>query len=239
MRFSPSLRAVILDFNGVIADDEHLHFTAFQQALAEAGLSLSKEDYYGRYQGMDERNCLAALRRSAAAELDPGGLAAILERKALLFQEASARQKPRLFSGVEEWVKEVGKRYRLAIASGGRREQIDRALKGTAIEQDFAVIVSAEDTAVGKPDPAIYRMALKLLNGAAPCPRPSLRPEECLVIEDSLAGIRSALAAGMRVIAVATTYPAQELAAADLVVPNVSRITLGRMAGLFGEQDEG
>jgi beta-phosphoglucomutase len=238
MRFSPSLRAVIFDFNGVIADDEHLHFAAFQQALAEAGLSLSKEDYYGRYQGMDERNCLAALR-TIAAEFDAARMARILERKALLFRDAAARQRPQLFRGVEEVVKRVGERYRLAIASGGRREQIDRALKDTTIERDFTVIVSAEDTAVGKPDPAIYRMALKLLNGATPCPRPPLRPDECLVIEDSVAGIRAALAAGMRVIAVATTYPAQELAAADLVVPDVSRITLGRMAGLFGEQDEG
>ncbi len=234
MRSPPSLRAVIFDFNGVIADDEPLHFAAFQQALAEVGLPLSKEDYYGRYQGMDERNCLAALRRSAAADLDPGRLAGILERKALLFQEASARHKPRLFSGVEDFVKQVGERYRLAIASGGRREQIEWALKDTAIEQDFTVIVSAEDTAVGKPDPAIYRMALKSLNGATPCPRPPLRPDECLVIEDTLAGIRAALAAGMRVIAVTTTYPAQELAAADLVVPDVSRISLERMAGLFG-----
>jgi HAD superfamily hydrolase (TIGR01509 family) len=229
------IRAIIFDFNGVIADDESIHFAAFQKALAEEKLILSKEDYYGTYLGMDERNCLAALLRSIGAQPDAALIHRVLERKAVLFQEHAAKHKPILFPGVEDFVKRAGERYRLAIASGGKREQIEFALRDTAIEKDFAVIVSAEDTDTGKPDPAVYRVALRLLNGVEPWPRPLIRPQECLVVEDSLAGIRAALAAGMKVVAVATTYPAHELTAADLVLPNLSGVSLDRVEALFAE----
>src|SRR6476469_2781687 len=60
-RVAPVIRAIIFDFNGVIADDETPHVYCFQQALAEVGLALTKEDYYGAYLGMDERTCTRML----------------------------------------------------------------------------------------------------------------------------------------------------------------------------------
>jgi phosphoglycolate phosphatase/beta-phosphoglucomutase len=93
------------------------------------------------------------------------------------------------------------------VASGGRREPILAALTGTTIEQAFELIVSADDCAVGKPDPAIYEFTLRQLNAGRLRP-PLLRAHECLVIEDSRAGVLAGLKAGMRVLAVATTYPA-------------------------------
>lgn len=214
------IRAIIFDFNGVIADDETPHLHCFQQSLAEHGLSLTKEDYYGTYLGMDERTCAAALLTARYGACDREQLQAIMDRKATLFRDHTALHKPALFPGVVEFVKRAGAHYRLAIATGGRREQIDQALRETAIERNFAVIVSADDVAIGKPDPAIYQAALKRLNAAEPRP-PLLTASQCLVIEDSLAGIRSAKAAGMRVLALATTYPPEQLTEADLVLPNL------------------
>lgn len=75
--------------------------------------------------------------------------------------------------------------FRLAIASDGRREQIDEALRGTPIERSFSIIVSADDCAVGKPDQAMYHHTLKLLNAREPRP-PLVAAGECLVVEDSL-----------------------------------------------------
>ena len=118
---------------------------------------------------------------------------------------------------MEAFVKEAKGRYRLAIASGGQREQIDHALRDTSIEPDFDVIVSADDVAVGKPDPTIYLHTLRLLNARLPRP-PLLRADECLVIEDSRAGILAGKAAGMRVVALTTTYPADQLTDADLIL---------------------
>ncbi|OLC00082.1 MAG: hypothetical protein AUH35_02150 [Nitrospirae bacterium 13_1_40CM_62_7] len=204
-----ALRAIIFDFNGVLADDETPHFLAFQQALAEDGLALTQEAYYGAFLGMDERNCAAALLDSAGGGRDLARLRKIMARKATLFQAYTATHKPPLFEGAVEFVKQAGARYRLAIASGGKREQIEFALRETPIEKDFTVIVSAEDTPFGKPDPAIY----------------------------SRAGIRAALAAGMWVVGLATTYPADQLAEAHAVLPGLTGASLDRLHRLFRSGD--
>lgn len=230
------LRAIIFDFNGVIADDETPHFLTFQQALQEDGLALTEEDYYGTYLGMDERNCATALVESVIGIQDPVRIQRILDRKAALFRDYTARHKPQLFPGVVEFVNRAGERYRLAIASGGRREQIDFALRDTPIEKDFAVIGSAEDTTIGKPDPAIYQLTLNRINRLEPRPQPPIGPEECLVIEDSLAGIHSAKAAGMQVIGLATTYPADRLLEAHLVLPSLEGLSMDRLEKLFREE---
>ena len=214
------IRAIIFDFNGVIADDEAPHVRCFQQALSEQGLSITKEDYYGTYLGMDERTCTRMLLAARDGTADERQLSRITRRKAELFRTYTALHKPELFPGVIDFVKNSKGRFRLAIASGGRREQIDAALAGTPIEQDFELIVTAEDCPIGKPDPAIYLMTLNRLNVTTP-DASQIVPSECLVIEDSLAGIRSAKAAGMCVLAVATTYPLDKLGEADYVLPNI------------------
>ena len=224
-------RALIFDFNGVLADDETPHLRCFQQALAEQGFGLTAEEYYGIYLGMDERTCAEALIRARDGRGDPGLLSRITQRKAELFHTYSRTHKPALFPGVVEFVKEARTICRLAIASGGRREQIAYALSGTPIEHDFAVIVSADDCAVGKPDPAIYALTLKLLNGKEPRP-PLIRAEDCLVLEDSQAGILSAKQAGMKVIALATTYPSALLSEAHAVLPGLEGLTLRQLMSL-------
>lgn len=229
---SRMLRAIIFDFNGVIADDETSHFLAFQQALREQDLLLTKEAYYGGYLGMDERICAADLLKAATGASDRTLLQRIADRKAALFEDHTARHKPRLFPGIVPFVKQAGTRYRLAIASGGRKAQIEAALQGTPIENDFAVVISAEDTLIGKPDPEVYRLALARLDALGL--RPALTPDECLVIEDSRAGIQAAMAAKMNVIALATTYPAAQLTEAHLVIQALDDLSLDRLNGLFG-----
>lgn len=215
------IRAILFDFNGVIADDETAHVECFCRALQEFGLTLSKTEYYGTYLGMDERSCAALLLTARDGKSDTGLVQRIQDRKAELFRHHPAAQKPELFPGVIEFVQAAGSLCRLAVASGGRREQIDRELRGTAIEQAVELIVSAEDCPVGKPDPAIYVLTLKRLNDFV---RPLLRADECLVIEDSKAGIRAARAAGMPVLALATTYPVEELGEADRVIPSLAGV---------------
>lgn len=216
------IRAIIFDFNGVIADDETPHIVCFQQALAEHGLSLTTDEYYEAYLGMDERTCTRLLLTKRDGICDDRTLQQIMERKADLFRIQTANHKPALFPGVAEFVRAALPTYRLAIASGGRRVQIDAALADTPIEHTFELIVSAEDCPVGKPDPSIYRLTCERLNAMGSS---ALTPAHCVVIEDSLAGIRSAKAAGMRVLAVATTYPIDKLQDADIVLPTLQEIT--------------
>jgi HAD superfamily hydrolase (TIGR01509 family) len=227
------LRAIIFDFNGVIADDETPHLLTFQQALREEGMTLTQEDYYGAYLGMDERNCLAALIRKFKGGRDPACERRVHDRKVALFREYTAAHRPGLFPGVADFVLRAKERYLVAVASGGKRDQIAEALRGTPIEGAFRSIVAAEDTTIGKPDPEIYRVTLEKLNALIPEPDPPLKASECLVIEDSLAGIQSARAAGMRVVGVATTYPAAALTDADAVYPSPGAVSLEQVERLF------
>jgi beta-phosphoglucomutase len=226
-------RAIIFDFNGVIADDELIHFRAFQQVLAEFGLSLTKEEYYGTYLGMDERTCAATLIRSARGNEDRMLVDQITARKSAVFRTLTAAHKPQLFSGVIAFVQEMNRHCPLAIASGGRREQIDDALRHTPIEKDFCVVVSAEDAPLGKPDPSIYHIVFERLNRLVPDPLARLNPSDCLVIEDTIAGIESAHRAGMPVVGVSTTYTPDLLNTAELVVGSLSELSWSRLVTLF------
>src|SRR4249920_2106822 len=114
-----TLRAIIFDFNGVIADDETPHLHCFQQALAEEGIELSKEEYYGTYLGMDERTCTVTLLKNRDGSCDPAIHARIIERKAALFRSHTALHKPALFPWVIDFVQRAAGKYRLAVASGG------------------------------------------------------------------------------------------------------------------------
>jgi HAD superfamily hydrolase (TIGR01509 family) len=173
---------------------------------------------------MDERTWTAMLLQARDGRCTDSLLQRIIDRKAELFSTSTAGQKPMLFPGVADFVKAARVSYRLAIASGGRRHQIDHALAGTLIDRDFEVIVAAEDFPVGKPDPAVYEITLARLNSVVP-PSPFLSASDCLVIEDSVAGIRSARQAGMYVLAVASTYPAEKLGEADAILPTLSHST--------------
>jgi len=232
------IKAIIFDFNGVIADDETPHVTCFQQALAEAGLSLKKDEYYGAYLGMDERTCASMLLTARDGFCDAQLLSHITRRKADLFRAYTTLHKPELFPGVVELVRGLRGNYRLAIASGGRREQISAALEHSPIERDFDVIVSAEDCPTGKPEPAIYRLTCEQLNKGRGEIQ-SIDPKECLVVEDSLAGIRAGKAAGMWVLAVATTYPVDKLNEADDVVVSLKDISFDDVIARIGQISQG
>lgn len=178
---------------------------------------------------MDERTCTAALLLKRDRACDPLLHARIIERKVALFRDYTSRHRPVLFPWVIDFVQQAREKYRLAVASGGRREQILSALAQSRIERAFELIVSADECPVGKPDPAIYELTLRRLNARLPKP-PLLRADECLVIEDSRAGVQAGRKAGMRVLAITTTYPASRLSDAHLVLPNLEGVTPAELA---------
>ena len=105
----------------------------------------------------------------------------------------------------------------LAIASGARHEEVDAILRGVGLRDAFVAIVGAEDALRTKPDPAPYLEAARRLAERTP----GLAPADCVAFEDSMAGIASALGAGMKVVGVAHSYPAEKLRAAHRVVDSL------------------
>jgi HAD superfamily hydrolase (TIGR01509 family) len=208
------LRAIIFDFDGVVADSEPVHFAVFQRVLGDLGFFLSKEEYYSSYLGYDDKGCFAAFLTERGQTASPAAIDDLVRRKAVAYLDY-IRHHLVIFPGVREFVREAAGRYRLAICSGALRHEIEFILEEAGIRKEFEHITSAEDIAHGKPDPEGFLHALAALDRIRL--HEQLTPAECLVIEDSIPGIRGARAAGMKVLAVANTHAVEELHEADAV----------------------
>jgi beta-phosphoglucomutase-like phosphatase (HAD superfamily) len=233
------IEAVIFDFNGVLIDDEAVHFALFRDILAEEGVTISEQDYQERYLGYDDRGCFQAALADAALASSPERLDELIARKARRYLEV-ADEGLIFFPAAAETLKSLAAHWPLAICSGALRSEIEHALRRLDRLDCVAVVISAEDTDRCKPDPEGFRMALAGLqdyvesgrathraNAPGGNERAPLTSAQCLVVEDSLAGIISAKRAGMRTVGVTHTYPATQLAeaGADAIVTTLETLT--------------
>ncbi len=227
------LQAILFDFDGVLADTERLHLRAYQEVLAEEGVHLSATDYFSRYLGLDDYHVLLAVARDCALPPGDARVRSLLERKAARYAQLIVTA-PLLFEGVEALVREWSARVPLAIASGALRREIEGVLERAQLLDCFGAIISANDVTRGKPAPDPYLAALDGLRKSLRRARSdaAVSPARCVAIEDSLPGIASAKAAGMRAVAVSTNHPPERLANADLVVPSVTALNLERLDAL-------
>ena len=202
---------ILFDFNGVIVDDEPQHCDALIATLAEYGCSLDRETYYRDYLGFDDRECFRHGFEQGGLPADPARIAEAIERKAVHY-EAAIRRSLALVPGVVEFIRAAAADdYRLAIASGALRREIELVLSTAGVRQHFDAIVAAEDVSACKPDPEGFGRARTALD---------LPPDRCLVVEDSLPGLAAARAAGIRCAMVTTSHPADLLASADAIWPD-------------------
>ena len=121
------LRAVIFDFNGIIVDDEPIHFELFQKVLAEEGIELTNDAYYARYLGFDDRGAFSFGYHEHNRPLSQEKLAELIARKAVYYQEA-IRNHVAIFPGVKKLVAELAQSLPLAVASGALRNEIETIL---------------------------------------------------------------------------------------------------------------
>jgi HAD superfamily hydrolase (TIGR01509 family) len=187
-------KAVLLDFDGVIADTENHHVAAWQRTLAVMGWQLSEDDA-ARSVEVDDREFLSDLfgkRGLTTAEIE-----AWVRRKQTLTVRM-LRDAPQLYPGVADLVRELSKRVRLAIVSGTWRENIQAVINATGLASSFQAIIGKEDVAAVKPRGDAYLLALRRLR---------LRAGATVALEDSPSGLASARAAGIAVIAVGHRRP--------------------------------
>jgi beta-phosphoglucomutase len=220
------LRALIFDFDGVIADSEPIHFAVFQRVLGDKGFFLSQEEYYADYLGYDDKGCFAAFLTAHGHPMTPETIDDLVKQKAAAYFDY-IKERPVIFPGVCDFIHEAATRHPLAVCSGALRHEIEFILEQAGIRKAFEHITSAEDVIHGKPNPEGFLHALAALNeqGASRF----MIPSECLVIEDSLPGIRGAHAAGMKVLAVANTHRPEELQEADAVTSSLADVKLSEL----------
>jgi beta-phosphoglucomutase len=213
--------ALVFDFDGVIVNSEPVHLRALQAVLASESIALSAREYYAHYVGLSDREALEAMARAADVPWTAGHIDALIAQKSAEVQRVLAEDSP-LFPGAAARLRALAEEWPLAVASGALREEIVQVLDRAGLTSCFVTIVAAGDTPRSKPAPDPYALAVTRLSSALGV---RLDPSSVAAVEDTLQGLASARAAGLRTIAVTTTYPAHALTAADFVTSDISSLT--------------
>jgi len=221
------MRAVLFDFDGVLVDSEPLHYRALRECLLPEGIQISEDEYAGSYLAYDDAEAIRVALEQHRQPFDGARVRRIAERKAALFDELLDHVP--FFPGAAELVQELAHQVPLAIASGALHQEIERILTAGGLRQSFTAIVAADDVTRGKPHPEPYLTAMSALAARAP----GLAARDCLVVEDSMPGIAAGRAAGMKVLAVATSYSPDRLSAAHRVVRSLQGLRAADLRALF------
>jgi HAD superfamily hydrolase (TIGR01509 family) len=220
--------AVVLDFDGVIVNSEPVHLRALQAVLAREGASLSARDYYGRYVGLSDHDTFVSIARDFGLSWDAAVIDTLVTEKSASVQRLLDERSP-LFDGAAERIRRLAADLPLAIASGALRPEIEQVLSRARLLDFFGVIIAAGDTPRGKPSPDPYQAAIARLSLVV---GRRLDPARSVAVEDTLQGLAAARAAGLKTIAVTTTYPASALRLADEVTTDISGVTIERIRAL-------
>jgi beta-phosphoglucomutase len=204
------VRALLIDFNGTLSEDEPLLCQIFQELFEDAGRPVTEEEYYDRLAGFSD----AEIIRMWLGRDDPGLLRRKTERYRELADGSTVSEEAR---SAVRWAAE---RAALAVVSGSARAEIEPVLELAGIRHAFTVVVSVDDIRRSKPDPEGYLLALYLLGVEA---------RDAAAVEDSEAGVAAAKAAGLYCAAVTSTLPSERLSRADELAEHVDRDLIARL----------
>jgi HAD superfamily hydrolase (TIGR01509 family) len=207
-----TIRAIIFDFNGVICNDEPIHFQATTRVLSELGISLSDEEYNQNFLGCADRESFGKIITERSSK--PVGkleVEQLIARKSDYYLDVVSAGPP-FVPGAIEFIREAARSYHLAIASGALRREIDFVLSAGGLIDFFPVVISADDNSYSKPHPHVYQRVLEKMGRG-------LLPADCVAIEDSARGVASAKNAGMKCLALTTTLSHEVLSNADWILP--------------------
>lgn len=214
-----TVQAVIFDMDGVLTDSEPLINAAAMEMFREKGLAVRPEDFIP-FVGAGENRYIGGVAEKYNFPLD---IPAAKKRTYEIYLDLVPKRLE-AFPGAQPVVNACRLAgLRTAVASSADRIKIEANLRRIGLPpESWDAIVTGEDVARTKPNPDIFLAAARLLN---------LTPDECAVVEDAPNGIQAAKAAGMRCIAVAQTFPAAKLTAADLIRPRIAGISLADLTG--------
>ncbi len=209
------IRAVIFDLDGTLADTEPLHFAAFAEVLAAEGIELTRVEYFTRLIGYNDHDCFEAVLAENHRPAGNDKIRALVERKARVYQHM-IENRDVLYPGAADFVRRCAERFPLLVVTGTLRAEAEMILGRAGLRALFLDVIAAEDVEHGKPEPDGFVLALGRL-GFLLRQRPPIDPSECLVVEDTHAGVESARRAGMRVLALMHSAPEDELSGADVI----------------------
>ncbi len=207
------LKAIAFDFNGVLIDDEDVHYRLIRDLVAPLGIVVTEADYFEKYVVYRDDDAFRQVLIDAGRPATPDVVEHLVREKRRRYLEEVLRGL-RVCPGVQAFIPAVAAAYPLAVVSGAARAEIEAILEHIGLRSYFGVIVGAEDVTDGKPAPDAYVEAVRRLRAWVP----ALQPAEVLAIEDTPGGLLAARRAGLRTAAVLTTFPAEALRDADLIL---------------------
>ena len=227
MSFAPA--AMVFDFDGVIVDSERLHHATMVEVMEGMGAEFSWEFYRDELMGRDDRGAFAYLLERAGREATPEAVKDLIDRKAVLFTALAAAGRVPGYPGAADFVRAVAERFPVGLCSGALRSDIVPVLPHLGLEGVFSAMVTADDVARSKPDPASYLRCVELL--AQQFPEAGISGATCLAFEDTPDGMASAKRAGLFVVGIASQLPEARLleSGAQLVMDRLGEWTVDEM----------
>jgi beta-phosphoglucomutase family hydrolase len=207
----------IFDWDGVIINSAAHHEVSWERLAKECGKTLP-EGHFKRGFGMKNEVIIPELLQWTSV---PTEVRILSLRKEALYREIVREKGIQPLPGVTEFLQALKDQgVPCVIASSTHLENITATLEVLKLEEFFSFVVSAEDVKRGKPDPEVFLTAAMRIDVA---------PVDAIVFEDALVGIAAAKAAGMRVVAVATTEPKDKLAHADWIVDRLDELSVPQL----------
>jgi beta-phosphoglucomutase len=204
--------AVLFDWDGTLADTRKIIVTSFQQALNEINLKVSNK-YIERRIGIGASETFHEILRATKRMVDEKIVKQLVDRKSEVQIELASEVA--LFGGAREILRTLQGKVKIGLASMNNCLVITQLLRDNDVSDCFDIVLTVESVSHSKPNPEIFLKAAEQLRA---------KPQACVVLEDSLFGVKAAKAANMGCIAVTTgVYSAQELAIEkpDLIVKNL------------------
>lgn len=212
--------AVIFDLDGTLIDNNPYHIEAWKIFYNKIGKPFSKEEYTKNINGRINRDIFNYIFNTG---LSPELIDEYSNEKEALYREL---YKPYIkpISGLIAFLDELEKeKIPKAIATSGLSTNINFMFEHVPIKKYYAQVIDASQVKNGKPHPEIFFKAAASVNA---------EPQNCVAFEDSVAGIRSAKAAGMKVVGLTTTHTAEEIKEADLIIKDYTEVSLTKLREL-------
>lgn len=217
--------ALLFDLDGLLADTERLHSRAYREALAEIGVEVSEEEYgehwIRRGLGIAEMCALRSVTHSPEV---------LRARKAVLYDQL-VRATVQPMPGARALLERLEGKVPMAIATSCFRDAADAVLETLGFHRFFTAVVTGSDVTRPKPAPDLFLEAARRL---------STPPARCVALEDAEKGVRSALAGGIRVVAVPNEHTRHhDFSRATLVVESLEDLSLERLTDLVRSETRG
>ena len=206
--------AVIFDMDGVMVDNISYHIEALNIFCQRHNCSFTDEEFKQNISGKTTKEVMNYIFKR---ELNFQELINYTEEKESIYRDLYSKHLCPT-KGLVKFLKILRENnIKIAVATAGPKINLDFVLKGIKADQYFEALVNGDMVENGKPDPEIYLKAAKLIN---------VEPSSCIVIEDSIMGIRSGLNAGMKVIGITTVHSRAELKKADYIIDDFEQLSI-------------